>query len=111
MMVQRIIAGQHQFNEGEQQRMVDIIINNTEIDIGQAIMDNAAEEHRARVEKRMAFMTHPDKCAHKDAKEAFQKLYRSLLSYKFRWRLICMSLIVTLIIVPATAVFVQAVPV
>jgi hypothetical protein len=88
MVVQRIIAGQHQFDEEEQQRMVEIIINNTEVDIGHAIFDQIAEDqHRGRVEKRIAFMMHPDKCAHQDAKEAFQKLYRSLLSFKYRWRL------------------------
>ena len=34
MIVERMIAGQHQFDEEDQQRMVDIIMDNAEIDIG-----------------------------------------------------------------------------
>ena len=71
MIVERMIAGQHQFDEEDQQRMVDIIMGNAEIDIGQALFDHVAEEHRGRIEKRMAFMMHPDKNAHANAKEAF----------------------------------------
>ena len=67
----QIVAGEFQINEENQNRIVEFIMGATEQQIANIIINEVQEEQRKRVMRRISFMVHPDKCNHKDAKNAF----------------------------------------
>ena len=69
--MQQIVAGEFQINEENQNRIVEFIMGATEQQIANIIINEVQEEQRKRVMRRINFMVHPDKCNHKDAKNAF----------------------------------------
>lgn len=70
-IVERIVNYNFAFDREEAHRIVDIIIENDADVIGHIVFDQVAEAHRQRVERRIAFMVHPDKNTHNNATDAF----------------------------------------
>jgi len=97
--VQQIVAGDFEVNEENQNRIVEFIMQATEQQIAQVMINEVQQEQRKRVMRRINFMVHPDKCNHVDAKNAFQKLSSSsFLSYwpPFPLLLFCMFFVMNL---------------
>jgi len=73
-----IIEGQYLSSADGQDQLVNVLMAATEAEISFAFYEQISEEHRQLVSRRMAFLVHPDKNGHQLAKDAFQKVQKSL---------------------------------